>query len=73
MGMIVTDSSGGRKSDGRTMLLAVLRSTSEREVSRLVGCSQQFVSLCAAGKSTPQRWALREAFWVKLRIPAESW
>jgi hypothetical protein len=73
MGLIQTDSSGGRKSAARTLLLAILRTSTEKEVARIVGCTQQFVSLCASGKGSPERWKLRWAFWERLRIPPESW
>lgn len=69
----LADGSGGLRSEGRSLLLAALKTTTRRTLAKQIGCTSVFVGLCAAGQRRPKRWILVKRFESVCGIPAESW
>ena len=61
------------RSVGRRALLAILQTTTQKDVARLLGVAPMTVSRWASGQSTPQSYSLRLALWRRLTIPPPDW
>lgn len=71
--LAIGDASGGIRTEARSLLLAALRTTTRRALANQIGCTLEFVGLCASGKRRPMRWRLVKSFEKVVGIPPESW
>ncbi len=62
-----------RLSEGRRLLLEVLRATTAAAVAADCGVHPSTISRLAGGKSLPTMWHLRRALELHYAIPGDSW
>lgn len=62
-----------RLSEGRRLLLEVLRATTAAAVASACDVHPATISRLAGGKSLPTTWHLRRALELHYSIPGDSW